>query len=420
MRIHSGSFFFLACLTGTMISRVCEGSEEIRAKDVRAFLYDVDLEFLFLDELSSLSRPSRISVDTEKWDLVVGDHARSSPTLGLRSAKFGLDWRVGNKIAVELVLRPDAASCLQCREVDTRAGRVVEQAPSIHFIDEYRFIYRPSFSSIQIGVQREVLENYRVVADALDFGLRVRGPEKSMSVGFHVPNLMEFNQGRDGAGMGVMVAALSGRDERHDSRYQENGGAGDSPAKKDPYWGGAASATWILVGDTQIGVGAAAIEERDEGIKVRNQWYQAGIKRAADIFGVRRWLMAMEARQLKQGFTMEGTNISDVSMTSVGITAAYERRRGEGPMLGIWVGSGELHPPGTLSESKSSKGSQINLGWKWLMEDSLQISAMVSREWRRDGGSGTGDSGGFMHGDSSRSALSRMAVGLQYFTGGQF
>ena len=408
------------CALELIASRMCVAGEEIRTNNVRAFLYEVDVDFLFLDELSALNRPSKTDGYMKNIGPITEADKSLSPTLGLRSAELGLDWRVSAKFKVLMVLRPDAAGGGHYQEVDTRAGRVVEESPSIHFLDQYRLIYQPSASSLRIGVENEVLESYRVVPETLDFGLRVRGPEKAMAAGFDIPKLVEFNQGRDGAGIGVSTAALSGRNERHDSRHQEAGGSGESPAKKDPYWGAAAALTWTLEGETRIGIGMATLEERTDGVKVRNQWYQAGVRKAADISSGGRWLLAMEARQLRQSFALEGTEISSVSLSSVGITTSYERRSGEGPMLGVWVGSGELHPPGVLSESKPSKGSLLNFGWQWRMEDALQISMLVSREWRRDGGVGTGDTGGFIDGDSSRSVMSRMAVGVRYFTGGQF
>jgi hypothetical protein len=417
------SYVVLAFMTA-LAPEICLAVEQTPRTAVRAFLYDVNLEFLFLDELSALNRPAHVDFGNnhskpEGLMWASTSDRTSSPTMGLRLAKFGFDWRVSSKFSVELVLRPDAAGDALVREVDTRAGQVIEESPSVRFIDQYQFIYRPSSSSVRLGVEKEVMESYRVVADTLDFGLRVRGPEKAMAAVFDMPKLFEFNQGRDGAGVGVSAAALSGRDERHDRRHYESGGSGESPAKKDPYWGVSGSVTWTLEGDSRFGIGMATIEERFDGMKVRNQWYQAGLRRDTALANGGRWLLAMEARQLRQGFALEGTDISSVSLSSVGITTSYERLKGEGPMMGLWIGSGELHPVGVLSESKPAKGSQLNFGWRWQMEDSLEVSALIAREWRRDGAMGGGTKGGFVHGDSTRSALSRFAVGVRYLTGGQ-
>ncbi len=395
------------------------GASDTKPQDTRAFLYDFAIDFLFLDELAGLNRPTKSSSSYTRMNMS-GDVAQQpTATLGLRSAKFGLEWRISRKLAIELALRPDAVNGEDYREVDTRAGRVIEQAPSVRVLDQYRLIYRALSSTLRLGVEREVLESYRVINDTLDFGLRVRGPEKSMLAGFEIPKLVDFNQGKNGHGIGIAAAALSGRDERHNYRSQQDSGRGESPAKKDPYWGGAAGATWVMEGDTRLGLSAATMEERSAGIKVRSNWYHLGLRRHTTMSDGGRWLVAMEARQLLQVFAREGTYISDVSLSSVGLTSRYERRSGEGPLFALWIGAGELHPEGTLTESKPARGTQFNLGWQWLMEESLYVSAMVSREWRRDGQLGGHQSGGFARGSSMRSALSRFAIGVSYLTGGQ-
>lgn len=384
-----------------------------------SFLYGVDLDFLFLDELAAINRPAKIDGPLPAMSTDLDVPSAMSPTLGLRASRLNLEWRFSRGVSVQLVLRPDAAGAGTYREVDTRAGRVVEESPSIHFLDEYRLLYRAASSVVKFGVEREILESFRVTPDMLDFGLRVRGPEKAMVMGCDIPHLTLFDEGHSNSFMGVSIAALSGRDERHDARYQDLGGIGESPAKKDPYWGGTLATSLVFGGDTRLGLALALMEERVDGIKVRDQWYQAGLRRSVATSDGGHWLVAMEARQLRQGFHVEGTNISDVSMSSIGVTSSYERHSGEGPMLGLWIGSGDIHPLSVLSQSKPTKATQANFGWHWTMEDFIGVSAMVSREWRRDGSELGGSHGGFAHGDSHRSAISRLAVSVRYLLGGQ-
>ena len=88
-------------------------------------------------------------------------------------------------------------------------------------------------------------------------------------------------------------------------------------------------------------------------------------------------------------------------------------------LLGFWSGVGEIHPDGSVARSLAAKGVQAELGWRWNVEEQLELVAVGSREWRRDAHDAGGTIGGFPHGGGRRSAQSRIAIQLNYKLGGQ-
>jgi hypothetical protein len=161
------------------------------------------------------------------------------------------------------------------------------------------------------------------------------------------------------------------------------------------------------------------IEERQSGTKARLEWYGLGVRRSLGGAAMPKVEVAMEARQLRESFKLEGTDISDVSLTSVGVTSRLFRKSDEAALLGFWVGTGDIHPDGVLSVSRPTKGFQAEAGWSWVVEDQLEFVTMVSREWRRDGLESGGTQGGFKNGTSGRSVQSRFAIQMRYNIGGQ-
>lgn len=390
-----------------------------------AFLYDIDMDFMYLTEARGFSTPkSSISaVNFSQAGLTAS--GSGTGTFGLKKAAFGFEWRLPRGVGFQASVRPDAAqdrdvgTTEPTRELDTRSGRVVEEMPSIHFLDEYRLIVKKQSVEARVGVESSTLESFRVTPDLLGFGLRVRGPEKSFSAGIYAPEVFYLGESKSDDVVGFGLGVLSGRDERHDGRSGESTEIGESPAKRDPYWGASASLSANLAGQTRLALAAAMIEERQLGAKMRQEWYGLGVRRSLGGALLSKAIVAIEARQLRESFRMEGTEISDVRLMSFGVTSMLYRNSDEAALLGFWVGTGDIHPEGVLSTSRSAKGFQAEAGWRWLVEEQLEFVTMVSREWRRDGAEFGGTQGGFVYGSTNRSAQSRFAIQMLYKIGGQ-
>jgi hypothetical protein len=345
-----------------------------------------------------------------------------SGSLGLARSSIGLGWYFPRGAGVEVVLRPDGLNNgLAATELDTRSGSTVEEASSIHFFDEFRIIVkRPSLES-HVGVVGQTLENYAVSPDVLGFGLRVQGPKKSFAAGFSSPDLFQVGTYGESSkvAIGVGIDILSGRDDRHDSKTGSHRDSGERPAKREPYWGGSASLN-VKFGDRlKLGFTLASLQERAEtGIR-QLEWLQLALRQRIEVSSFPKLLVGLEGRHLKQNYDKTETKVADVKLTSVGLTSAVDMPADEKLFVAIWYGSGLIHPEGILSSSVSATGLQSELGWSWMVEDHLELVAVASREWRRDGNVGGGSHGGFGEGAYGRSSQSRFALRISYSMGDQ-
>jgi hypothetical protein len=383
-----------------------------------ACLYDVNLDLLYLSEAKGFST-DRGMVARNAASLLGSQKSAQVRTLGLRKSVFNFEWSLPRGVAVQISLRPDATGGngdTFVRELDIRSGRTIEPMPSIHLLDEFRFIVKKPALEVHLGVEDTVLETVRVTPELLGFGLWVRGPEKSLAAGFSAPKLINIGNQNSSDAVGFGINIISGRDERHDRRVDESSGLGESPSKRDPYWGGSAKIGLDILDGSKAVVSAAISEEREEGATAKLQWYQAGMRRSLESANL---LIAMEVRQFRESYKHESTEISDVSMTSVGVTSSFAVDPIHSLLIGFWSGAGEIHPLGSTARSLAVKGAQAEIGWQWHVEKQLDLVACGSREWRRDNSDLGGSTGGFSSGDGKRSSQSRIAIQLNYKVGGQ-
>ena len=419
----TGTWIFASAVVvgGVVKSQDASGETVAPAQQQATCNYDVDLDFFYLGEASGLSS-GRSAIMPAEGKLAGASESSAVRTLGLRKSAFNFQWNSPRGVGLQVSLRPDALGASGgpvIRELDVRSGRVVEKMPTIHLLDEYRLSISKPSAQVFLGVESAVLETIRVTPELVGFGLWIRGPEKSFSAGISAPTLVNIGEAKSEDSLGFGVSLLSGRDERHDSRTEDPLDFGASPSKRDPYWGGAVKFGAHVLSGSKVVVSTAMTEEKRDGATVRLHWYQAGVRRSLVRASKPGLLLAMEMRQLRETFKRENSEISDVTLTSVGITSAIILDIENSVLLGLWSGSGEIHPEGSVARSLPVKGVQVELGWLWHIEDQLELAAIASREWRRDGHDVGGTSGAFPHGDGMRSAQSRVGVQISYKLGGQ-
>jgi hypothetical protein len=404
MKVVAGLLFFVALMSNAF------GQSSTKQVSV---LYDTDISFSYLTP----SAVSRSDIDRSSDSSNSSNQAdEPSPTLGMRKALFGIEWRLPRSVNFTVGLRPDAGPSGNATELDTRAGRVLESAASVKLLDQYSVSYKIQSSLVSMGVENRLIEPERLSGEELDFGLRPRGPEKAFAVTCDAAHLLESS---GGGGLSLTLKATGGRDERNDSRHHASGGVGDTPAKKDPYWGGLVQTSLLLNDDMRFGFAVAFLEERQSGIKVKNSIYQIGVRRNIEIENSRRLTLALEGRQLRQTFDKTGLSMAAQSLSSIGITSVFGRKSGEGVVLGIWTGTGDLHANGNVARSFVSKGHQISAGWQWMMEDVLKVSAVVARDLRIDHDSDGRQIGGFKTSEGYESSITRLALSVNYVLSGQ-
>jgi hypothetical protein len=413
------------CLMGLFAEPVfSQVNPSYQSGKAASMFYRFDMDFFYLTELKGFS--SSRNNDPQKPSIIETPAEPSqSGTFGLGKSVIELDWFLPRGTGVEIVLRPDAVKysgqMSEPVELDTRSGRVAEELPSIHFLDEYRLVFKKASVESHLGVERSILQDFSVAPNILGFGLRVLGPMKSFAMGLSLPQAFKIGDNASGRSQEFSFGAdvLSGRDDRHDGRVGVVAEVGETPAKNEPYWGAALKLDGRVGYDLRFGVTAAGAEERASGGRRYLQWYQAGLRRDVVAEGNSKLLLAMEIRQLRETYDNPLTKISDVSLTSVGITSAFYWSESQAAFAGIWLATGDIHLDSTLSSSRTTRAMQFDFGWKWLIEDQIEFVTALSREWRRDGQDGGGTTGGFRHGSSNRSAQSRFALQLNYRIGGQ-
>lgn len=386
--------------------------------------YGFDLEMMYLGEFKGLSS-SRAAAEM-RLPLAEEDQGASGyRTFGLRRARFDFDWSLPRGSSLEIRLRPDSVNYSDRnrpqRELDTRSGKTVEPMPSVHLLDEYRLRLRRSGVDAYAGVKGDILEDYTVGPNLLGFGLRVLGPMKVFAAGISLPGVIKFygDNGGSSDGLGFGLDFLSGRDDRHDGRAGDVSGVGESPGKAEPYWGAAIHLDSQFAELFKLGIAGAGIEERSDGGKKRLEWYQIGLKRNLHLGPVYKFLVGLEARQLREAYEVDLTEISDVSLTSFGLSSAFSFMQDQSVYLSLWSATGNIHLGEVYSTSQTTRALQVDLGWKWLLEEQLDLVAALSREWRRDGSIGGGTVGGFQGDLANRSTQSRVALQLNYKFGGQ-
>ncbi len=384
-------------------------------------LYRFNLELLYLTDIRGFSSKSPEATLDRFQDDGFSPYADTA-SIGLAGSEFDLSWYVPRGAGVEIALRSDALNAgAQSTELDSRSGQVVEAAPSVHFLDEYRIVIkRPSLES-HLGVVNRTFEDYSAMPELLGFGLRVQGPRKFFALGFSTSDLFRLGSSTEGGqgAIGVGFDILSGRDDRHDARTGSSSESGESPAKREPYWGGAANMSLKYGDGFKVGFTASAVQERGETGMRQVEWYQLALRRTIESTLLPRLTLGMEGRQLKQTYDKAETKIANVHLTSIGFNSSVAMPGSEKLFIGVWFGTGAIHPKGVLSSAVTARGMQSVIGWSWMLEDQLELVTAASREWRRDGNVGGGSRGGFGEGSSGRSSQSRFALKIIYTIGDQ-
>jgi hypothetical protein len=383
-------------------------------------LYRFSLDLGLLTEVRGFAqgRSARQDVGSQQDSTVV---SANTPSFGLSRSALDLAFYVPRGAGVELSLRPDALNVpANAKEIDTRSGRVIEEMPSVQLLDEYRLVFKHTQVQSHLGVISRVLDDYAVSPELLGFGLRVQGPQKSFAAGFSANDLFKTGQSSIGAhSLALSLDILGGRNDRHDARIGRSSEIGESPAKREPYWGGSFQAKLALGEALKLGIGGVTLQERAEtGIR-QIDWYQFAVRQKFE--SVIPWPLqvSFEARHLRQAHERSETTISDIKLTSVGLLTSTDFRSSHQIHAGVWFGDGQMHPEGVLSNSVPVRGIQSEIGSSWFLEEQLQLTTAVTREWRRDGKFGGGYRGGFGEGQNGRSTQSRFAVRLSYKIGDQ-
>ena len=393
-------------------------------KEVRTteLTYDLDATLLFSDTLKGLSRSSVIGGRDPKTPLA--DPAPSSTnnidggyrTLGIRHVKLGLEWTTPRRFKAFVLIRPDATGSQGTirREVDTRAGTTTTPANDINFLDLYELtIMRPGVNA-SVGVREKLVPEWKAYADILEFGLEPRDPRKSFGAFLDLPSLTTV--GTDGF-LSAKIAVVGSSNERHNGRSTNPDTGDTAPSRSSPYWGGVVSSSFRPFAGLDLGIGAAMNEEPVGDGKVTRNFYDAGIVRRLE-WGAQSVKLGMDFRQFRDSYKVKSIQYADLQGTSCSVTSAIDFTTKDALLAAIRVGTGTHQQASDTSKSLPGRGLQGELGFRSWLDDGIEATMLVTREWRKDQDDSGAQVGGFGTEPNRRAILSRFALQVAYRTGG--
>lgn len=385
--------------------------------------YDLDAALLFSDTLKGLSRSSAVGTRDPMSPLADPSTTTTNNnieggyrTLGIRHVKLGLEWTTPRRFKAFVLLRPDATGSqgLIRREVDTRAGTVTTPANDINFLDLYELtVMRPGVNA-SVGVRETLVPSWKAYADILEFGLEPRDPRKSFGAFLDLPGLTTV--GTDGF-LSAQMAIIGSSNERHNGRSNNPDTGDTAPARSSPHWGGVISSSFRPFTGLDLGIGAAMIEEPLSVGKVTRMFYEGGIVRRL-VMGTQAIKFGMDFRQFRDSFKVKSVRFADLQGASCALTAAVDITPTEALLTAIRVGTGSHQQVSDTSKSLSGRGIQGELGFRSWLDDGIETTLLVTREWRKDQDETGSQVGGFGVEPNRRAVLSRFALQVAYRTGG--
>lgn len=410
-------FLSICVLFGAQSSNAAEVADrEIRNTQLS---YDLDAALLFSDSLKGLSRTGMLAPPTDSGQLADSPTTTSDGgyrTLGIRHVKLGLEWLTPRRLKAFVLIRPDAMGSQGTirREVDTRSGETSTPASDINFLDLYELtIIRPGVNA-SVGVRDRLVPEWKAYRDILEFGLEPRDPRKSFGAFLDLPRL--WTTDNDGA-LRLQLSLVGSSNERHNGRSRNLETNDTAPSRSSPYWGGVVSSVFQTGSSLELGGGAAVSEEPAGDGKVTHTFYEAGIVRKLDL-SRQSVKVGMDARQSRDVFKVKTGSYSDLQGTSAAVTAAIDVTQSDTILTAVRVGTGSYQPVTDTSKSLPGRGLQAELGYRSWLDDGMEATLLVTREWRRDQEVAGGQVGGFGVDPDRRSTISRFALQVAYRTGG--
>lgn len=398
---------------------------ELPKKEVRTteLTYDLDAALLFSDTLKGLSRSSAIGARDPQSTLADPSTSTNSNnidggfrTLGIRHVKLGLEWTTPRRFKAFVLIRPDAAGSQGTirREVDTRAGTVTTPASDINFLDLYELtVMRPGVNAA-VGVREKLVPEWKAYADILEFGLEPRDPRKSFGAFLDLPSLTTV--GTDGF-LSAQMALVGSSSERHNGRSTNPDTGDTAPSRSSPYWGGVVSSSFRPFVGLDLGIGVSMNEEPMGDGKVTRTFYEGGIIRHL-VIGEQSVKFGMDFRQFRDSFKVTSIRYADLQGASCALTSAVDFTTRDALLAALRVGTGSHQQASDTSKSLSGRAIQGELGFRSWLDDGIEATMLVTREWRKDHDETGSQIGGFGVEPNRRAVLSRFALQVAYRTGG--
>lgn len=382
--------------------------------------YDVDLSLAYIDRLTR-SDNDMVSGDGAGFTLAAPDKPR---TLGLRRARFAVDWRSVKGTRLFLVLRPDAMNRVQqdglttpAREVDTRAGEPYRPAPTIRMLDAYQItINALSSLSASAGVFEELATPLRSYPALLGFGLEVRFPAKFSALRLRWHDQVEIAPtGALPPRIRADLYVMQGNEDRAEAFAKKNRTADTAPAASDPYTGGASYVSFSPSPKTELGLLVGFDDSAEAGGK-RNEVFGSLAGRTAWKIASVEGNVSLDVRYAKETWRNTTTDIKSRTQLSEAVTSSVK----VGPRAWVLVGlaNGQSDQPASALEQDkltTVSGWDAEAGVLTSLGAGLDLQLMLSQERRtQKTQGGGGKQGGFVTDDGARSSVRRVGLELRY------
>lgn len=391
-----------------------ENEREIRNTQLS---YDLDAALLFSDSLKGVPHAGMLTPADSSSQLADSPpDEKGYRTLGIRHVKLGLEWLTPRRFKAFVLIRPDAMGSQGTirREVDTRSGTTATPANDINFLDLYEFTVMRSGVNASVGVRDKLVPDWKAYTDVLEFGLEPRDPRKSFGAFLDLPGLLKTSVE---SALRVQIALVGSSNERHNGRSVNPETGDTAPSRSSPYWGGVVSSSFQTDASLDLGGGVAISEAPVADGKVTKSFYEVGVVRKLGV-GQQMVKVGMDVRQARDVFKVQSATYSDLQGTAAAVTAAIDVSRTDAVLTAIRVGTGSHQPPTDTSKSLPGRGLQAELGYRSWLDDGMEATFLVTREWRRDQEENGNQGGGFGIDSDRRAVLSRFALQIAYRTGG--
>lgn len=412
---------------GLCLALCCSSGAVLAADNVKPDVrttelsYDLDAALLFTDSLKGFSRSGMINPAKDGTSLA--DPATTTQTtdggyrtLGIRHVKLGLEWTTPRRFKAFVLIRPDAMGSQGTirREVDTRSGTVTVPANDINFLDLYELTIIRSGVNASIGVRDKLVPEWKAYADILEFGLEPRDPRKSFGAFLDVPGMVAM--GPDGA-LNVQMAVVGSSNERHNGRSTNPETGDQGPSRSSPYWGGILGTSVKVFSGLDFGLAAAMNEEPFSDGKITRTFYEAGIVRRLGL-GQQTVKIGMDLRQSRDAYKVKSAKYADLQGTDCALTSSIDLNSKDAILAAVRVGTGTRQQTSDTSKALTGRGIQGEFGFRSWLDDGIESTLLVTREWRKDQDDTGSQVGGFGSEPNRHTVLSRFALQVAYRTGG--
>ncbi len=367
-------------------------------------------------------------------------------SLGLKKTRFIWNWSNGKKSGLTLVFRPEAfsqssgdGSIKMRRERDDRLGDVVDETPSLNFLDAYQIQLTPlNALRVSLGVFEQLSSVAEAYSSDLPFGLEIRPVSKTFALLFSwVP------EGGRSPVFDFDIAIFQGTNERSEQGTSQDVSPKKTAVGNDDHKNGGLLATRFQLKDDMAILATLSYHEArlNELFDVSRAYLQGGFTKKLGIkshsLNNSQLLLCVDAKYAVDKFDRKSGSAAISNQTSgESVTIADpipDRTHQSLKFSGVFEMVPEFFILGSLDFGKAmldparigqtlppddevkAEGYQYEFGVKASSKQGASAQLAFATEVRQSEDQLGNRAGGFNNGDNSyRNSVQRLALNISY------